>query len=110
MESTFLQIIMTVDERQTAETISETLVGMRLAACVQILGPITSTYRWQGKVEKTEEWQCLIKSRADRFHDVECVIKSLHPYDVPEIIAMPIIEGNDDYLRWLDENIEPGDS
>jgi periplasmic divalent cation tolerance protein len=110
MESTFLQIIMTVDERQTAETISETLVGMRLAACVQILGPITSTYRWQGKVEKAEEWQCLIKSRAERFHDVEGVIKALHPYDVPEIIAIPIIGGNDDYLRWLAENIESGDS
>jgi periplasmic divalent cation tolerance protein len=110
MDTTFLQIIMTVDERQTAETISETLIGMRLAACVQILGPMTSTYRWQGNVEKAEEWQCLIKSRADRFHDVECVIKSLHPYDVPEIIAMPIIGGNNSYLQWLDQNIEPGDS
>ena len=105
----FLQIVMTIDQRDTAETIAKTLVEMKLAACVQILGPIASTYRWQGKVETAEEWQCLIKSRSDRYQDVERVIKALHPYNVPEIIMTPIVGGHAAYLQWLDENVESED-
>jgi periplasmic divalent cation tolerance protein len=102
----YVQIITTIDNKEAAETIAKTLVEMKLAACVQILGPISSTYHWQGKLETAEEWQCLIKSRADRYQDLEALIKTLHPYEVPEIIMMPIIGGNEDYLKWLDENVE----
>ncbi len=104
----YIQIVTTIDKKEAAETIAGTLVAMKLAACVQILGPIVSTYRWQGKVETAEEWQCLIKSRLDRYPDVEGVIKTLHPYDIPEIIVMPIIGGRKDYLDWIDDNVEPG--
>jgi periplasmic divalent cation tolerance protein len=108
-ERRYVQVITTIDKKEAAETIAKTLVEIKLAACVQILGPISSTYYWQGKLETAEEWQCLIKSRADRYQDLEAVIKTLHPYEVPEIIMMPIIGGNEDYLKWLDENIESGD-
>jgi periplasmic divalent cation tolerance protein len=105
-DTRYVQIMTTVDKKEAAETIAKTLVVMKLAACVQILGPISSTYYWQGNLETAEEWQCLIKSRIDRYQDLEAVIKTLHPYEVPEIIMMPIIGGHEDYLKWLDENVE----
>ena len=74
----------------------------RLAACVQIVGPIISTYRWRGKVERDEEWQCWAKTRGERFERVEAAIRRVHPYEVPEIIAMPILAGSSAYLAWLD--------
>jgi len=110
METRYVQIVTTIDKKEAAETIAKTLVEMKLAACVQILGPIISTYRWQGKVESAEEWQCLIKSRSDRYCDIEGVINALHPYDLPEVIMMPIIGGRATYLAWIDENVEPEDS
>jgi periplasmic divalent cation tolerance protein len=79
-----------------------------LAACVQIVGPITSVYRWQGKIESTQEWQCMAKSQQGLFHRIEEAIKRLHPYHVPEIIALPVLAGNADYLAWLDDCV--GDS
>ena len=108
MDAHHVQIITTVDEEETAAKIARTLVEMRLAACVQVLGPMISTYCWQGKIETAEEWQCLIKSRSDRYPDVEKAIAALHPYDVPEIIMMPIIGGRTEYLRWIDENVGSG--
>jgi periplasmic divalent cation tolerance protein len=105
-ESRFIQMVTTTDDRDNAQSIARVLVELKLAACVQILGPITSTYRWEGAVETAEEWQCLIKTRRDRLGDVEDVIRSLHPYDIPEIIAMPIVGGDLDYLSWWDQNVE----
>ncbi len=99
-------MVTTTDDRDNAQSIARVLVELKLAACVQILGPITSTYRWEGAVETAEEWQCLIKTRRDRLGDVEDVIRSLHPYDIPEIIAMPIVGGDLDYLSWWDQNVE----
>ena len=82
------------------------MVEQRLAACVQIVGPITSTYRWQGKVETTEEWLCVIKSRGALYEALEQAIRGVHPYEEPEILAMPITEGSQSYLHWLDENLK----
>ena len=97
----FIQVITTTDKKADAEKIAMTLIERKLAACVQIAGPIGSTYRWRGNIEKAEEWQCVIKSREDRYKEIEQVIKSIHPYEVPEIIAIPIIAGSGEYLDWL---------
>jgi periplasmic divalent cation tolerance protein len=70
---------------------------------VQIVGPITSTYRWQGKIETSEEWQCWAKSRGELYAQIEQAIRRLHPYEVPEILAVPVVAGSDSYLKWLRE-------
>ena len=97
----YIQVVTTTGEKRDAEKIARTLVEKKLAACVQILGPITSTYRWKGSIETAEEWQCVIKSRKNLYNDIEKAIKSVHPYEVPEIIATSITAGSGDYLDWL---------
>lgn len=99
--SEYVQITTTTDSRELAVQIAEKLVGEKIAACLQILGPITSIYRWKGKIENTEEWYCVIKTRKNLYQKVEEAIKALHPYEVPEIIALPISEGSKDYLDWI---------
>lgn len=100
----FLQVSTTTDTRERAEAIATSLVERRLAACVQISGPITSVYRWQGNVEQSQEWLCTAKTKASQFPQVATIIRELHKYDCPEIIATAIVEGSDDYLQWLGEN------
>jgi periplasmic divalent cation tolerance protein len=97
----YIIVTTTTDKRENAEDISRNLVEKRLAACVQILGPLTSFYRWKGRMEQAEEWQCLIKSRADLFGKIEGAIKAVHPYETPEIIAVPVNAGSRDYLEWM---------
>jgi periplasmic divalent cation tolerance protein len=104
MES-FLQVTTTTETRQQAHAIAQYLVEAKLAACVQITGPITSIYRWNDKVENTQEWLCLIKTREDFYDKVEAAIKSQHPYETPEIIAVPIVKGSKEYLNWLDSEL-----
>jgi periplasmic divalent cation tolerance protein len=105
----YIQIITTTETREDAERIAGFLVGERLAGCVQIVGPIASTYRWKGCIEKAEEWQCIIKSRQDLYQDIEKSIRSIHPYEVPEIMALPVIEGSRDYLEWLESSLRSKD-
>ena len=100
MES-YIQIVTTTDKKEDAEKIATTLVEKKLAACVQIVGPITSTYRWKGTIETATEWQCVIKSREVLYPEIEKAIQSIHSYEVPEIIVMSIITGSSDYLEWL---------
>jgi len=76
-------------------------VKEKLAQCVQILGPIKSTYRWKKKIENAREWLCIIKTHKKNFKKIESKIKELHTYEVPEIIVIPIVEGSIDYLKWL---------
>jgi periplasmic divalent cation tolerance protein len=78
-----------------------------LAACVQVIGPISSTYRWQGAVETSQEWLCLAKSRRDLYGPLEEAIRRLHPYQVPEILAIPVLAGGESYLAWLDASVLP---
>jgi periplasmic divalent cation tolerance protein len=100
-----IQVLTTVGSEEDAERISIALVERRLAACVQTFGPIASRYRWQGKVEKAREWQCLAKTEAARYPEVEAAIRDLHPYDEPEIVATPILAGSAGYLTWISENV-----
>jgi len=84
-----------------ARRIAETAVAERLAACAQILGPITSVYRWQGAMEEAAEWYCLLKTSTAAYPGLEARIRSLHPYDVPEIIATPILFAAESYAAWI---------
>lgn len=102
----YIQVVTTTERREDAERIARMLVEERLAACVQIIGPIGSTYRWQGAIETADEWQCWAKSRRDLYQEIEQAIARLHPYEVPEILAVPVLEGSAAYLAWLDGQIK----
>jgi len=103
-----IQIVTTADDKELALRIARELVEGRLAACVQVAGPVESVYRWQGRVETAAEWQCWIKTTAARYAEVEQAIRRLHTYSTPEILAMPIVAGSADYLRWLEESVGEG--
>jgi len=103
--SEFLQVSTTTGTRDVAEQIAVELVDRRLAACVQIGGPIQSTYRWRGKVESTEEWTCTAKTSREQWAAIQALLKELHPYEVPELIATPIVDGSEAYLKWLAEQL-----
>jgi periplasmic divalent cation tolerance protein len=105
--SEFLQITTATGSRDEAERLARSLVERRLAGCVQIAGPVSSVYRWQGAVEEAAEWLCLIKTTRERFAEVETAIRELHSYDCPEVIATPIIAGSASYLAWLEEQTAP---
>jgi len=102
----YLMILTTAGTREDAGRISESLVEKGLAACVQVTGPIGSVYRWKGKMEKAEEWLCSIKTSRDLYAEVEQAIREIHPYEVPEIVALPIESGSADYLLWLSEQLK----
>ena len=102
-----VQATTTTPSRDVARRIARVLVDRRLAACVQIVGPIESIYRWQGKVETAREWLCLIKTTRARFRAVAATVEALHPYDTPEIVALPIAAGSRRYLEWLAASVRP---
>ena len=102
----YVEVVTTTENRDDAQRIARALVETRLAACVQIRGPIESTYRWKGAIETAEEWQCVAKSRADLFDRIDEAIRRLHPYEVPEVLAVPITAGSRAYLEWLAKETE----
>ncbi len=99
----FIQVLTTAETRDDAENIGRALVDGRLAACVQIVGPVTSIYRWQGKINTAQEWQCWAKTRRELYGRIEETIRRLHPYQLPEILAVAVTAGSVDYLAWLAE-------
>ena len=100
-----IENLVTAGSEVEAETIARALVEEQLAACVNILSPIRSLYRWEGKVADAREWLLLLKTRAERFAAVEAKVKALHSYQVPEVIALPIVAGAEGYMRWLRESV-----
>jgi periplasmic divalent cation tolerance protein len=88
-----------------AEEIADRLVSNRLAACVNISAPVRSVYRWQGQVESAPEWLLTIKTARSRFDELSAAIQSLHSYELPEIIALPIAAGFAPYLRWITDSV-----
>lgn len=105
MDCEYLQILTTAGSKKEAGAIAAVLIERRLAACVQISGPVASIYRWQGEIENAEEWHCLAKTAASRWDAVEAAIRELHSYEEPEIVATPIVAGSPGYLRWIDESL-----
>lgn len=103
----YIKVITTISSKAGAEKIAKALIDKRLGACVQIMGPFKSVYRWKGRIEKTLEWACVIKTRKMLYKKVEAAIRKIHPYDIPEIITVPITGGSKDYLKWLfDETVK----
>ncbi len=98
----FIQVTTVTSSQKEAENIANTLLNIKLAGCVQISGPVSSTYWWQGTVESAQEWVCQIKTSRQLYPKVEAAIRRLHSYQVPEILALPVIAGNPDYLKWLE--------
>jgi periplasmic divalent cation tolerance protein len=100
-----LLVLTTVARAEDAERIAEALVEKRLAACVNVLPGVRSIYRWKGALERDEERLLVVKTRAERFEALREAILALHPYEVPEVVAVPIEAGSPAYLRWLDESV-----
>jgi periplasmic divalent cation tolerance protein len=102
----YIQVVTTTETKDQAQRIAQAVVEKRLAACAQIVGPISSTYWWKGKVESADEWMCLMKTRHDLFADLERAIREIHPYEIPEIVAVPIVPGSASYMNWLDNELK----
>jgi periplasmic divalent cation tolerance protein len=97
----FCVVLITVPNRETGEKLAEVLVGERLAACVNQVPGLRSTYWWQGKIEREAEELLLVKTRAACVERLTARVRELHPYSVPEIIALPIVSGSQPYLDWI---------
>jgi periplasmic divalent cation tolerance protein len=102
-EAAYVQVTTATDSEEEARRIARTSVEARLAACGQVLGPITSTYWWRGAVETETEWLCLLKAPASRFERLAAHVRAEHSYETPEITATPISLGSADYLTWIDQ-------
>ncbi len=105
MNGKFIQVNTTTDSESSAEKIADTVTGLKLAACAQIVGPVISYYCWKGKREKAAEWLVMMKTRDSLFTEIEKAILSVHPYELPEIIALPILFAGDRYSEWMLSNI-----
>lgn len=97
----FIMVYVTASSKTEAEKIAQTLLAERLIACVNIIGPVSSHFHWNGKVESAEEFLMILKSRADLFGRLEARVRALHSYEVPEVLAVPIVDGSRAYLDWL---------
>jgi periplasmic divalent cation tolerance protein len=97
-------VLVTCGSEDEALKIANALVEERLAACANVISPIRSIYRWEGKIWDEKEWLLIIKTQSHKFGELEKKVKSLHSYSVPEIISLPIVEGTPSYLNWIVEN------
>ncbi|MEV4291376.1 divalent-cation tolerance protein CutA [Nonomuraea bangladeshensis] len=103
----FVEVHVTVPDRDAAERIADVVVGERLAAAAQLVAPITSVYWWRGEINRAEEWLLFMKTTAGRFDELAAAIRELHPYEVPQIIAVPLVAGTADYLEWIRRETSP---
>jgi periplasmic divalent cation tolerance protein len=101
METPYIIVLVTVANKQEGEKISQKLLEEKLIACANIVGPVSSHFHWDGKVEAAEEFLILMKSRMDLFEILCLRVKALHSYEVPEVLALPVIAGSKAYLDWL---------
>lgn len=104
-ESVYVMVLTTTATMADAQRIAESLVTQRLVACAQISPPILSFYQWQGKMERTQEFRICCKTRRERLEEVFDGIRLLHPYQTPQLVAVPITNGSDRYLQWVDDAV-----
>ena len=97
-----VQVVISVPSADVGRRIASILLEAQLSACVQIVGPVQSHYRWKGKIEQADEWLLLVKTRAALLEALETEVQRSHPYEVPEILALPIHSGHAPYLVWLE--------
>jgi periplasmic divalent cation tolerance protein len=107
MSDNHVVVITTTDSEDAAGTLARAVVEARLAACVQVSGPVRSVYRWDGEVRDDREWQLWIKTAYDRVDELTEFVKARHTYDVPEVVALPVLGGNADYLEWITSETRP---
>ncbi|MGL5909041.1 MAG: divalent-cation tolerance protein CutA [Phycicoccus sp.] len=105
MSPRHVEVHVTTPDAATAERIAHRLVEERLAACVQVVPGVVSTYRWEGTVEIATEHLLLVKTAAERFDAVRRAVRAEHPYDTPEVLAVPVVAVDDRYAAWLDESV-----
>ena len=98
-------VLSTCGSQEEAERLAREVVERRLAACVNVIPRVASFYRWQGKLESAEEWLLLIKSTRERFEDLKNALEKAHTYELPEVIALPVVDGSANYLNWLESNL-----
>jgi periplasmic divalent cation tolerance protein len=101
--SEFIVVLVTCGSEEESMKIAHALVEDHLAACVNLVSPIRSIYRWEGKIWDEKEWLLIIKTQGKKFDELKTRVKSLHSYAVPEIVSLPIVEGSSSYLRWLEQ-------
>ena len=102
MENSYIVVMVTTSNREEAEKIARCLLDGKLVACANIIGPVSSLFWWAGKVEKADEYILLMKSRLNLFEKLSEKVEALHSYEVPEIIALPIVKGSKAYMKWLE--------
>jgi len=100
-------VLSTCASEEEADRIARSLVEARVAACVNIVPGVRSVYRWQGAVESSGEWLLAIKSTRERFEALRAAIEKSHSYEVPEIVALPVVDGAPNYLNWIDGSLRP---
>jgi periplasmic divalent cation tolerance protein len=105
-ETDYLVVLITAGSAEEARSIADMLVEQRKAACVNIVPKVSSVYRWEDAIEHDEEILMVVKTTAELFPEVVTAVRAVHSYDVPEIIALPIVEGNREYLDWLGGEME----
>ena len=101
----FIVVYVTEESAEEGKRLASALVEERLAACVNRLGPVQSTYRWKGRVERSEEHLLIIKTSEGLFDRLNKRVQELHSYSVPEVIALPVVDGNEGYLKWLEDQL-----
>ena len=105
-EDGYIQVLTTVGNERDAERVARIIVNRKLAACAQIVGPIKSYYWWRGNVETSKEWICIFKTRKGLYEKLEKAIREVHNYELPEIVALPIVSGSKSYLEWISREVE----
>jgi periplasmic divalent cation tolerance protein len=100
-------VFTTCGSEKEARKLASVLIEKHLAACVNITAPVTSVYRWKGVVEQAQEWMLVIKSRRERFDDLRVVLEAAHSYELPEVLAVPVVEGSPNYLAWVEAETCP---
>ena len=106
LEESWVIVLVTASSKQEADDITQRLLELRLIACANIVGPVSSHFHWKGKVERADEFLVLIKSRLDLFETISETVSKLHSYEVPEILALPVIAGSKSYLGWLGNSLK----
>ena len=108
-ELSYLIVFVTAPSSDTARELSSMALSARLAACASSVPGVVSAYRWNGKIEESTETLILMKTRSDKFQMLKELIVSMHPYEVPEIVASAIVDGDSAYLAWIDESLQEDD-
>jgi periplasmic divalent cation tolerance protein len=102
----YVVVLVTCPTRAVARRIAKRLVGERLAACVNVIAGVESVFWWRGKVDRAREWLLLIKTTAPRFERLKQAVLAAHPYEVPEVIALPVVAGHEPYLKWIQASLQ----